>query len=55
MIKLKKTLTAYEQRISALERELEALKNVRANNYDSSSDTNSYKEVIDEWLNGRKK
>ena len=49
MIKLIKKIKDFDNRISKLEKSLELMEN-----QPKSQDVSSYKEVIDEWLNGKK-
>lgn len=49
MIKLIKQIKDFDRRLSNLEKAMEGM-----NNQPQCSDSSSYKEVIDEWLNGKK-
>ena len=49
MIKLIKQIKDFDRRLSNLEKAMESM-----NNQPQSIDQSSYKEVIDEWLNGKK-
>ena len=49
MIKLIKQIKDFEKRLSCLENSVKQLQNQPKDN-----DSSSYKEVIDEWLNGKK-
>ena len=49
MIKLIKLIKDFDNRISNLEKAFEG-----ASNQPASNEQSSYKEVIDEWLNGKK-
>jgi len=49
MIKLIKQIKDFDKRLSSLEKAVECMKN-----QPTSQDASSYKEVIDEWLNGKK-
>ncbi len=49
MIKLIKLIKDFDKRLTKLEKALEGV-----NNQPVGDDHSSYKEVIDEWLNGKK-
>lgn len=49
MIKLIKLIKDFDKRLTKIEKMLESV-----NNQPVNSDQSSYKEVIDEWLNGKK-
>ncbi len=51
MIKILKRIRELEKRVSHIEKALEGVNNVPT----SDADTSDYKEVIDEWLNGKKR
>ena len=50
MIKLIKLIKDYDKRLTKIEKTLESVNNSTIDTEESSS----YKEVIDEWLNGKK-
>ena len=50
MIKILKKIAEIEQRLSTIEKSLKG----DTNQLDTDKDATSYKEVIDEWLNGTK-
>ena len=51
MIKIIKRILELEQRVANIEKALECAKGAPS----AEADTSSYKEVIDEWLNGKKR
>ena len=51
MINIFKKIRELEKRVSHIEKALEGIKSLPS----SEADTSSYKEVIDEWLNGKKR
>lgn len=51
MINIFKKIRELEKRVSHIEKALESIKSLPS----SEADTSSYKEVIDEWLNGKKR
>ncbi|MBQ3590043.1 MAG: hypothetical protein II980_06310 [Clostridia bacterium] len=58
MIKSKQRLRALEERVSSLESRLEKITNTldfehRVPQNDKNTEILSYKEVLDEWLNGK--
>lgn len=52
MFKLRKKLAEVEERLSALDKELNALLTILSS-HDSPTNELSYEEVIDLWLNGK--